>query len=87
MGNETPFTSIAELIDFIERIYHIPLRHNIIWIENETKQLLLEYGKKYPELENIHHLFIQFKSEVLHHIEEEENDFFPVLRQIEDCAL
>lgn len=56
-------------------------------IEYETLQLAKEYGKKFPEMIKISELLSQFKWEVLEHMNREENEFFPVLKQIERCAL
>lgn len=79
--------SLSQMVDFIVSVYHAPLRNNLHFIENETLQLALEYGKRYPELLKIKDLFLQFRLEVIHHINQEEEEFFPVLKQIEDCAL
>jgi iron-sulfur cluster repair protein YtfE (RIC family) len=79
-------TSIASITDFIITTYHKNLRENLDNIISETKALSEQYSQL-SELHQVYELLKQFKSEISPHIDREESDFFPVLREIEQTAL
>lgn len=79
--------SLNSLIDFIIEIYHAPVRHNINGIEREALELIHASSEIYEEFKKMAPLFESFKEEMLEHMNREENEFFPVLRHIEDTVL
>lgn len=79
-------TSIASITDFIITTYHTNLRENLDHLISETKALSEQYNQ-FSELVQIYELLKQFKSEIKPHIDREEEEFFPVLREIEQTAL
>ncbi len=76
--------SLNSLIDFIIEKYHNSVRKNLPILENETQKLIQEFWEKFPELIQIAELLKQFKIEIDKHINIEEDDFFPILRKLED---
>jgi len=79
-------SSLKSIIDFIIEVYHAPLRENINAIERETREMVVLYKGKYPELEELLQLFLTFREDISVHINTEEKDFFPILKEMEKTS-
>ncbi|ELY92397.1 iron-sulfur cluster repair di-iron protein [Natrialba hulunbeirensis JCM 10989] len=78
--------SITELIDDIVNTHHDFLRAELPSLERLVRKVTRVHGESQPELEAIESTFLDLKEEVTHHIADEEENAFPVLRALETAG-
>ena len=78
--------SILELINYIIDNFHIPLRKDLIILESITEELYNKDNFK-KDIALPREIFKQFKQEILNHINQEENEFFPEIINLENWTL
>lgn len=82
---DTATRDLISLTNGIVHTFHDPLRRDIPYIRKEIDLLYDMYIKKISSLEKMKELFHQFEVQVLKHMKKEEEVFFPVLCEVEDC--
>lgn len=77
--------SLAELCDHIERRYHDWLREELPRLEFMTRKVAAVHGDHEPRLHDIRRVFEGFNAEMTTHLREEEEQIFPMIRQLESA--
>lgn len=75
--------SLVQLVDYITKTYHEPLRKNLKELDILVESLNNNHTKNYPELVHLKDLFWQFKTEILKHITKEDFVTFPSILRFE----
>jgi regulator of cell morphogenesis and NO signaling len=70
------------LTDYILNVHHQYLRKALPEIKEQTTKFLDGHRKKYPELEEVESILNRFMKEIPPHIRQEEEIFFPYIKQI-----
>jgi iron-sulfur cluster repair protein YtfE (RIC family) len=71
--------SILEIVDYITKTYHEPIRKNLVILDALVASIVLNDVKTHPELVHLGVLFSQFKIEVLRHVTKEDFITFPTI--------
>ncbi len=80
------FGSMAELIDHIVEQHHGYLRAELGPLERIVTKVERVHGNAHPELHEVARAYRELASELLAHLDEEEEDVFPALTQLIDGA-
>lgn len=75
--------SYGELIDHIIYKHHAFLKEELPLVSQYTTKIFRVHGSSHPELADVHKLFHQLKVDLEHHMEREERDAFPLIRDFE----
>lgn len=78
-----PHDSLSALIDDIVESHHDFLRSELPSLERVVRKVTRVHGDSHSELEAIESEFLALEEDVTHHIEDEEENVFPVLRELE----
>lgn len=70
------------LVDHIVETHHRFVREKSEEIANYAEKVARVHGRRHPENIEIHSLFIRLANGLLHHLEEEEERLFPLIRQV-----
>jgi len=74
--------SIDFLIDYIINIHHAYLKKDLPETGEQLERFATEHQKKFPELTELVRVFNNLTSEMLPHLQHEEEIIFPYIRQI-----
>lgn len=77
------WSTVEDIISFILKNYHLPLKKNILDINEMIYKLGVDYGNKHSVILRVVELFKQFKAQLDHHINEEETVIFPAIIKFE----
>lgn len=82
-GDNDLFTDMTntELIDHIVETHHTYVREHIPLIMNYLFKVSTKHGARYPYIKEVYVLFTQLRDELLHHLKEEEETVFPLIKQ------
>lgn len=75
--------SLEDVMDYIIKEFHIPTRKSLENIKELIQDIDDEDIKNFPKLQYLWELYIQFKSEYLKHMENEEIITFPTILKYE----
>lgn len=70
------------LVDYILNVHHRYLRRALPAVKEQTQKFLDGHRKKFPELEELEFVIGQFIKEIPPHMNQEEDIFFPYIKQI-----
>jgi len=70
------------LVDYIYNVHHRYLKKALSETREQVNKFLGEHRKKFPELEEIETIMNQFMKEIPPHMKQEEEIFFPYIKQI-----
>ncbi|HEX6848083.1 MAG TPA: iron-sulfur cluster repair di-iron protein [Chitinophagaceae bacterium] len=70
------------LVDYILNVHHRYLRKALPEIQELTRKFLDGHRKKFPELQELEFIIRQFMKEIPPHMSQEEEIFFPYIKQI-----
>jgi len=70
------------LVDYIYNVHHRYLKKALLETKEQVNRFLDEDRKKFPELEEIETIMNQFMKEFPPHMKQEEEIFFPYIKQI-----
>ena len=70
------------LVDYIYNVHHRYLKRALLETKEQVNRFLDEHRKKFPELEEIETIMNQFMKEFPPHMKQEEEIFFPYIKQI-----
>ncbi len=76
---------LGELCDYIERAHHDWLREELPRLDFMTRKVAAVHGDHEPRLHEIRRVFELFQTDIATHIEEEERQVFPAIRQLESA--
>lgn len=76
---------LGELCDHIERAHHDWLREELPRLDFMTRKVAAVHGDHEPRLHEIRRVFELFQTDIATHIEEEERQVFPAIRQLESA--
>ncbi|MEP7375224.1 MAG: DUF542 domain-containing protein [Chitinophagaceae bacterium] len=79
--------STGFLADYIVNVHHQYLRTALPVVVEYVKRFLDGHLKKFPELENLQSLINKLQNEFLSHLQQEEEIFFPYIKQIAHAHL
>lgn len=71
--------SILELIEYITKTYHEPMRKNLKILDSLVSSIVENDIKNHPELTHLSVLFSQFRTEILRHVTKEDFIIFPTI--------
>lgn len=75
--------SISKLIDHIVSTHHVYARKNLPTIKDFLEKIVIVHGKNHPELIEAQKVFQKFSDELYPHMRTEEQDFFPLAKQLD----
>jgi regulator of cell morphogenesis and NO signaling len=75
--------SLTDLANHIEKVHHGYLKEELPRLEFLTHKVAARHGDRYPELVEIHRIFVQFQDELVSHMMKEERVLFPICRQLD----
>ncbi|UVE52329.1 iron-sulfur cluster repair di-iron protein (plasmid) [Haloferax larsenii] len=75
--------SLSELTDHIVSTHHDRLREELPALEALVHKVANVHGEDHPELEAVEREFVALAEEMQTHIQEEEDDLFPIARKID----
>lgn len=75
--------SLSELCDHIERVHHHYLREELPRLDFLTRKVAAVHGEHEPRLVEIRHVFAAFSAAISAHTQEEDEQIFPAIRQLE----
>lgn len=70
------------LADYIVNTHHSYLRKNLPDIRAYAKKVMQVHGGRHPELVKVHSLVEAVGTELLEHMQKEEQDLFPIIKQL-----
>lgn len=70
------------LVDYIVNIHHFYLRQTLPNLQHILNQFVSKHLIKYPFLEELSFQYERLKTEMWHHMEEEEKILFPYIKQV-----
>jgi regulator of cell morphogenesis and NO signaling len=82
MQNNWREAPVPELIDHIVHVHHAYLRKELPLLSEFTTKILRVHGGSHPELTKLHTRFHQLKMELEQHLIAEEEQLFPLLKQL-----
>jgi regulator of cell morphogenesis and NO signaling len=82
--NEWTKRSYGELIDHVIDRHHGYLYQVLPELAGYVGKVYRVHGGNHPHLVTIYKMFNQLKEELLHHLEEEEKQLFPLVKQFEE---
>ena len=71
--------SVRELVEYITKTYHEPLRKDLRAVEAPVYYIINNYSVEFPEFKFLKDLFSQFKNKILKHITREDLVTFPAI--------
>ena len=74
---------LAALCDFIENNHHSYVRKNIPQIAQLVDKVTKVHYTEHPFLLNINHAFFRLSEELMSHLEKEEEQYFPLIKEYE----
>ncbi len=77
--------ALSFLIDYIVNVHHSYVKENTGQLRDYTHKIAEVHGARHPELQEIASLFDGIATELLNHLKEEEEDFFPAVKRMEEC--
>lgn len=83
MVNKTDDMSAFELVQYITKTYHEPLRVDLRDLAIKVEAIKEKYLFEYNDLELLPELFNQFRSEILQHVTKEDFVVFPTIVKYE----
>lgn len=78
--------SMSELVKYITKNFHVPLRQTLKNLEAPVDLIDKEYAQKYSELSYLKELYSQFKKVILKHITKEDFIVFPAVIEYEKIS-
>ena len=75
--------TLTELCDNIEQIHHDYLREELHRVDFMTRKVAAVHGEHESRLLEVRRVFESFNSEIGTHIQEEDDQIFPAIRQLE----
>lgn len=75
--------TLTELCDNIEQIHHGYLREELPRLDFMTRKVAAVHGDHEPRLLEVRRVFESFNTEIGTHIQEEDDQIFPAIRQLE----
>lgn len=76
--------NLNELVDYIENTYHKYLKRWLPEISQYLKVVRTVHGNHHQELYEIYDNFIRLKEELTDHLKKEEDQIFPLIKEIEE---
>ena len=70
---------IASILQYLRATHKYYLEKKLPEIEQTFLSLIADYRSTHPDLVRLSSLFIDYKAELTHHIEDEENNLFPYI--------
>jgi regulator of cell morphogenesis and NO signaling len=74
---------LTRLADHIEQVHHAYLRQELPRLDFLTRKVAAAHGANHPELHRLREVFLDFKAELLNHMQKEEMLVFPLCRRLE----
>lgn len=78
--------SLSELADYIVNVHHSYVRESTPLILNQIFKITTKHGDRFPHMKQVYILFTQIKTELLHHMEKEEQIVFPRIKELENSC-
>jgi regulator of cell morphogenesis and NO signaling len=78
--------TLSELCDHIERVHHGYLREELPRLDFMTHKVSAVHGDSEPRLVEIRRVFENFKAKITSHTQEEDENVFPAIRQLEKAG-
>lgn len=75
--------SLTELADHIVACHHGFLRECLPLLSRQVDRVAMVHGPSHPELREVQRVFHEFSSEMLHHMQKEEQILFPAIRALD----
>lgn len=75
--------TLSELCDHIEQVHHAYLREELPRLDFMTRKVAAVHGEHEPRLHGVRRVFETFQAEIAAHIQEEDEQIFPAIRQWE----
>lgn len=75
--------NIKQLVQYITKNYHIPLRQNLDELNYLVNYVYDNYLTEFPELESIKKAYVSFNKEITIHIDREDEITFPAIIKYE----
>lgn len=79
----TDAESLSELVEDVVETHHDYLRSELPSLERVVRKVVRVHGDAHPELRDVESEFLDLKEEVTHHIEDEEENVFPELLELD----
>lgn len=73
---------LVELVDYIEATHHVFTRTELARVAPLMEKVLHAHGENHPELDRIADLFQALASDLMPHLEKEEQILFPFIRNV-----
>jgi regulator of cell morphogenesis and NO signaling len=74
---------LSFLIDYIVNVHHTYLRENTEQIAGYTRKIASVHGAHHPEVIEIASIFDKIATDMMVHLKEEEDEFFPAVKRVE----
>src|SRR4051795_4959897 len=74
---------MSGLADYVEQVHHAYLRLELPRLDFLTRKVAAAHGHNRPELLHLRDVFLEFKAELLNHMQKEELVMFPMCRRLE----
>jgi len=74
---------LSQLIDHIVNVYHRPLREELPRISELAIKVARVHGDKHPEMKRVADILVEFREELLLHMQKEELILFPGIARLE----
>lgn len=82
-GEDWRRESLARVMEHIVETHHAYCRREVVEIEELFKDVIAIQGSIYPELKQMHDLFLQMARDLLKHLAKEEQTLFPYIAKVE----
>lgn len=82
-GHDVAGASISELCEHIVTVHHGPLRSDLQRITELLATVVRVHGAEHPELAEVQERFAAMRTDLLHHLLEEEETIFPACQAVE----
>lgn len=77
---------LAELVDHIETVHHHYLWAELPRISALVDKIVTVHGERHPELADVQRLYTELRSDLEPHLVREEQELFPLIRQLAAAA-
>lgn len=74
---------LTGLADYVEQVHHGYLRQELPRLDFLTRKVASVHGREHPELLQLRDVFLNFKADLLNHMQKEEMVMFPMCRRLE----
>ena len=73
---------LEDIVDHVKSTHHAYLKANYPIIVGLLEKLMEKYPKKYPEIKEIHEIFVEFTDDMSRHLVKEEEILFPYFKKL-----